>query len=215
MENFPHWVPRGVVAHFRRLDQQKENLHDTRIEQKDLDALRRCILSIDLEKAWASINRRSDKCDPKEIAKIIVKTSWLSRAIHRYPTTSEVARYKVLSKQVQALSSEFDDVIEPSAMGRLNRWLGEGPQEYLEDLAARLDDAADAYTELRQHVKELSGKPESKSGTQTYVIRFLYQNTLRLYEQPLHDVVAAIAGEILGAPVDSETARSIYRNPRN
>ena len=100
-------------------------------------------------------------------------------------------------------------------MGRLNKWLGEGPQDYLEDLAARLDDAADACTELRQHVKELSGKPESKSGTQTYVIRFLYQNTLRLYEQPLHDVVAAIAGEILGAPVDSETARSIYRIPRN
>ena len=215
MENIPDWVPRGVVAHFLRLDQQKENLHNSRVEQEDLDALRRCILSTGLEKAWESINRRSDKCDPKEIAKIIVRTSWLSRRIQYYPTTSEIAGYRKLSKKVRALSSEFDDAVEPLVMGRLDQWLGDGPQYYLEDLAVRLDDAADHYTDVRQHVKELSGKPKSKSGTQTYVIRFLFQNTRRLYGQPLHDVVAAIAGEILGEPVDPETARSIYRNPRD
>lgn len=207
MEQFPEWVPKDVIALFLR--------HDQKVPQEHLDALGRCILSTRMRKAWESISSRLDKCDPEEIAKVIIATSWLSRSIHRTPTKSEIAGYKNLSKKVRALSSGFDDVIDPSAWGRLSQWLGEGPQDYLGDLAARLDDAADAFTDHRQRVKELSGKPNSKSGTQTYVIRSLYQNTQRLYGQPLHGVVAAIAGEILGEPIDQETARSIHRNPRD
>ncbi len=215
MESPPNWVPTGVITHFRNLDQQNKDLHDFGVAQVDIEALRRCIYSTSLEKAWDAISSRSDKCDPEKLAKIIIRTSWLSRMIQHTPTTSEIAGYEKLSKKVRDLLGDFDDVIDPSAMGRLNPWLGEGPQDYLEDLAERLDDAASGCASVRQHIKKFTGKPKSKSGRQTYVIRLLYQNTLRLYDQPLHDVVAALAGEILGNPVDPETARSIYKIPRN
>jgi len=208
MKEFPNWVPSGVVAVYQELDQQMQNVPSFPCKQEDIDALRRCILSTSMERTWKLIQSKSDKCDPEEIAEIIVEANISSRRVYSCPTTSQIAEHKKLSMRVRAISSDFDDLVRFSPLV----WVClESPQKYLDDLAARLDLDAKSAADFRRKLKRYSGKPRSKSGVRTYVIRHLYEQIQERYQQPWHDVVAAIASEILGELVDKESARALFR----
>lgn len=223
MGSFPEWVPRDVIDYFRTFHGRPEDLRISEFDEEDFDALGRCIQSIECERLWNAISRRSGVCNPQKFAKTIVKISWLARSIEdRYPSKSEIQGYRKLAEKVRDLLDDVHEVFEQSTVERVNkifrvgggRYEGELPHDYLQDLADRLDRSADVYTDLRKSLKEMTGKPESTSAKQTYVLRCLYENTSRLYGTPLHDAVATVASEILGHRVEAEQARSIYRISR-
>ena len=65
--------------------------------------------------------------------------------------------------------------------------------------------------ETRTELTAYVGKPGSKDARRTFVIRVMSEDIKQIYDQPLHDLVAACCSQILDEDVDPELVRKLVK----
>ena len=213
MKKFPEWVPEEVIEYYRRQCVPQ----NTTLEYHQLgtEVLCRAMESENMRKAWQAIANRSHKVRPWYFPNIIMDAVRTSEQLSSYPPPEQIATFRKLTSKVQALSTEFKDALGNWADEVMLHYFGVRPDKAIHELADNMEGFTRMIESTRKSMTDYTGKPKSKHAKRTYVIRLLSEQVKELYDQPLHDTVAAISGVILDEDVDPELVRKLVSKPKD
>lgn len=212
MTSYPDWVPSEVLCFF-------QTLPDKYTDQTDVDVLGFAIQSPSMKNAWKAVSRRQEKANPERVAQAILTVSSMSRDLDRYATTERIREIRGLAEKTHSFAS---NVVSKARKIIGEDWYNEfgyplkaffkvPPVQALNELAEYFELTARDLEETRTELTAFVGKPGAKDARRTYVIRLMSKQVRDIYEQPLHDLVAACSSQILDEDVDPELVRKLVK----